>query len=114
MTLKLSILSLLFCFVLLSILIYVLIKGKITIKYSMIWFLSILFIIIFTIAPNVFTSIKNILGIQVSSNLLFAILISLLMIITLVLTIIISKQNTKITLLIQEISLLKNGEYNEK
>ena len=71
---------------------YILKKGRITIKYSLVWIFSSLIIL---------------------SNMIFAGLIAMLMFITLALTVIISGQNDKIRLLIQEVSILK-GKYDEK
>ena len=63
--------------------------------------------------PNIMTSIANLLGFEVGSNMIFAGLIAILCFINIVLTVIVSGQNAKIRLLIQEVSILK-GEIHDK
>ena len=77
------------------------------IRYSLIWLLSgfiLLFVAVFT---NAFGYISSLIGFQVSSNLVIGIFISLLLLITMMLTKVVSEQNKKITLLIEEVSILK-------
>ncbi len=82
-------------------------NNKLPIRYSLIWLLSgfiLLFVAVFT---NAFGYISSLIGFQVSSNLVIGIFISLLLLITMMLTKVVSEQNKKITLLIEEVSILK-------
>lgn len=87
---------------------YFLKKEKIPIKYSLFWFLSVLIILSISLFPNFLSSIKDIMGFQTISNMIIGIILTLLLIITFLLTMIVSKQKSQITILIQEVSLLKN------
>lgn len=81
--------------------------NKLPIKYSLIWLLSGFILLFVSLFTNLFSLISNIIGFKVSVNLVIGILISLLLIITMMLTMIVSEQKKKITLLIEEVSILK-------
>ena len=82
-------------------------KRKISVKYSLTWLFSFFLLLLFTIFPGFLTWTTNILGIQVSSNMIFMFLIIVLIAVSISLTMIVSSQDKKITLLIQEVSILK-------
>lgn len=88
-------------------------KDKMPVKYSLIWLFSSLLILALGLFPNILVSISKIIGFITMSNFVVGIFIFILLMITLFLTVIISKQEKKIVLLIQEISMLKE-EKNEK
>lgn len=113
MSLNLQLTAVTFIFFVLLSIFYLLRKGKITIKYSLIWIFTSLILLFFTIFPSLMIYITRILGFNVGSNMIFAGLIAMLLIINLSLTVIISSQNSKIRLLIQEVSIIK-GSINEK
>ena len=87
---------------------YVLKKGRIPEKYSLLWYAFSLIILLVAIFPNLFTFISDGLGFQVMSNLIIAIILGTLIILTMALTIMIAGQKKKTTLLIQELSLVKS------
>ena len=60
------------------------------------------------IFPGLFIWFSNLLGFVTMSNMVIAMFIFILLMITIMLTIIVSGQQKKITLLIQELSILKN------
>ena len=94
--------------ILLFIIIFVILKrGRIPVKYSLIWFFSSLLILLVGIVPQIFISFSKMLGFMTMSNMIIGIFIFILLLITVSLTVIVSGQKKKITLLIQEISLLK-------
>lgn len=82
-------------------------KNKISIKYSIIWYFICLILAILTLFPNLLGPITSFFGIQVASNMIFAIMIGGLFIITISLTIIVSIQKEQIKNLIQEVSIIK-------
>ena len=88
-------------------------NEKLPIKYSLIWLISGIVLLVVACFTEFFSTISSFVGFQASSNLVIGIFISLLLLITMMLTKVISEQNKKITLLIQEVSILK-GEKNEK
>ena len=104
-----------FSLFLLIIIIYLLRRGRISIKYSLVWIFTGFAMLIATIIPYFMDNIANFLGFELASNMVFMMLISFLMLITLSLTVIVSSQSEKIRLLIQEVSMLKESQKsNEK
>lgn len=85
-------------------------KQKISFKYSLLWIISSIILLFISLFPGLFNSITNLIGFQLSSNFVIAILIFFLLIITRQLTKIVSEQNKKITKLVQEVSILKNDK----
>lgn len=83
-------------------------KNKISIKYSLVWYASIVILTLFTIFPSLLGFVTKFFGIEVSSNFIFAFMIGVLFFITISLTIIVSEDQKKIKMLIQEISIIKS------
>ena len=113
MSLAVQLVALAFILFLFILVTYYVKKNKISIKYSIVWYLSLLILTIFTIFPVILGYVTRLIGIQLSSNFIFAFMIGVLFVITLSLTIIASEQQEKIKMLIQEVSILKN-ERNKK
>ena len=113
MSLSVQLVALIFIIFLLVLITYYVKKNKISIKYSIVWYFCLLLLGLFTIFPELLGFVTKLIGIQLSSNFIFAFMIGVLFIITLSLTIIVSEQQEKIKLLIQELSILKN-EKNKK
>ena len=82
-------------------------KEKIAIKYSFVWLIPFVILLIFVLIPSFLTWTTNFLGFQTASNMILALLVGLLLIISIALTVIVSNQKEQIRLLIQEVSLLK-------
>ena len=110
MSTNLEIFSLLFIFIVFIAIIYILRKGRITIKYSLIWLFTTIMLFLFILIPSLYDGITKLFGFNVGSNMIFAGLIAMLIFINIALTVIISGHNKKIRLLIQEVSLLKKNE----
>ena len=108
MSLNLQIISLLFVLLIIFIIIYILRKGRIYIKYSLVWLFSSGLLLFSILIPGFLDFVTRLLGFRVASNMIFAFIIAMLMFITISLTIIVSGQNEKIRLLIQEFSMLKS------
>ncbi|WP_423826950.1 DUF2304 domain-containing protein [Sharpea azabuensis] len=83
-------------------------KNKLTMKYALVWLVLSLISIIVLIWPGLLATISHLLGFQTMSNMVFLVAIIVLITICLNLSVIVSNQTKKITLLIQEVSLLKN------
>lgn len=99
---------LIFSIVLIIVTIIVIKKGLMPIRYSLLWFFSAIIILLVALFPILVESIANLIGFITISNLIIGILITLLLFLTMSLTIISAGQQNKITLLIQEVSLLKH------
>ena len=108
MSITLRITLILFSVILLLITTGVLKKGRIPIKYSLLWYFSALIIFVVAVFPFVIEWCANLLGFATLSNLIIGIIIGILLFLTMSLTIITSGQKKKITLLIQEVSTLKS------
>ncbi len=93
--------------ILLIIIFIILKKGRIPVKYSLIWIFASIIILLLGLIPNLFWSISKFIGFVTMSNMIIGIFIFVLLLITLSLTVIVSGQKKKNTLLIQEISILK-------
>lgn len=88
-------------------------KRIIPVKYSFLWGLAIIVLLMLVIFPDVLIWFAYQLGFQTISNLVVGVFIVILFFITISLTVIVSAQKRKITLLIQEVSILK-GKINGK
>ena len=104
--LRLSILII--ALILAAVIIRVLHKDMIPVKYSFLWAIGVIVLIILSVWPNILVSLANLIGFQTISNMVTGVLFVILLFITISLTVIVSGQKKKITLLVQEISLLKN------
>lgn len=107
MSLSLRLTLITFSIVLFTVTTIVLRKGRMPIKYSLLWYFSAIIIFIVAVIPAIVEFIANVLGFATISNLIIGIIMTLLLFLTMSLTIITSGQKRKITLLIQEISILK-------
>ncbi len=85
----------------------VLSKRLIPIKYSLLWWLAVIVLLILVVIPDVLIWFAYRIGFQTISNLVVGVFIIILFFITISLTVIVSAQKKKITLLIQEVSILK-------
>ena len=112
MSITLQILGTLFSVGIMLVILFLLRKGRITVKYSLVWFFSGIVLLILSLFPKLMSSITNLFGFEMSSNFILASLIVLLMIVNVTLTVIISGQTSKIRLLIQEVSMIK-GKLDE-
>lgn len=100
-------------FILIVIVLLILKRGRIPTKFALIWLIPAILIILLALFPNLFYFFAKIVGFQTISNVAIGMLFVLLFFIILALTVIIAGQTTKINLLIQEISLLKE-QVNKK
>lgn len=105
-TLKLSLV--LFSIILITIITVLLSKDKIFIKYSFSWFFIALIILIVAIFPRILTWVQNIIGFESMVHMVIAIIFALLIYVIISLTVIISEQRKKITLLIQKVSTIES------
>ena len=113
MNLSLKIALIIFSIILALITTKILKKGRMPIKYSLLWYFCSLIILLVAVFPFIIEYVSNLFGFKTLSNLIIAIILALLLFLTMSLTIITSGQKKKITLLIQEISMLKS-EKNRK
>lgn len=109
MSLSLRISLILFSLILIIITSNTIKRGRMPIKYSLLWYFSSMVILLVAVFPSILEFFAKLLGFVTVSNLVIGIIISLLLFLTMSLTIITAGQQRKITLLIQEISILKSN-----
>ena len=82
-------------------------KGRIPMKFALVWYVPSIAIVLLALFPGLFEYIADFIGFQTISNLVAVFLFVVLFLIIIALTVIIAGQTTKINLLIQEVSMLK-------
>lgn len=103
-----------FVFFIMFLVIHFVRRNKINIKYSVVWIWIFGVLFVFLLVPGLLGFITKLLGFNLSSNMIFSLLIGSLVIINIAFTVILSSQDRKIRLLVQEISLLKEQKVNRK
>lgn len=107
MPIKLRLSLIIVSLILLLVVIVILKKDRIPIKYALVWVFASLIIMLVGIIPGIFEWVSSLIGFMTISNMITGIFLFILLLICISLTIMISSQKNKITLLIQEISILK-------
>ena len=92
---------------LLFIILFLLKSGRIPVKFALLWIFISVILLLVGLFPEIISSVAGLFGFKTMSNMLIGILISMLIFITIALTIIVSGQKYRITLLTQELSMLK-------
>ena len=92
---------------LLFIILFLLKRGRIPVKFALLWIFISVILLLVGLFPEIISSVAGLFGYKTMSNMLIGILISMLIFITIALTIIVSGQKYRITLLTQELSMLK-------
>jgi hypothetical protein len=82
-------------------------KYKLEIKYSLLWFLLNILLIVLSIFPDILNFISDQMGFKDSVNALFSFGILILILIVFSFTVALSRMSTRIRNLTQEIGLLK-------
>lgn len=89
-------------------------KGNLTVKYSIFWISISLFLIISSLFPNFIGLISNFFGFKTTINMLLVFAIFVLFFISLVLSIKVSKHSAEIKKIIQQVSLINSEIRNNK
>lgn len=97
-----------FIFLIIFLILYYTKKRKISIKYSVVWLCLFGLLFIFLIIPGFLTFMTKLLGFNLSSNMIFSLLIGTLIVINIFLTVVVSSLSDKIRILTQEVSILKS------
>lgn len=82
-------------------------KGSFSLKYSLLWLLTALLMLVIGIFPQILVGVANLLGFELASNALFTFLLGFVILILLQQTAVISQQNEKIKKMAQSIALLE-------
>lgn len=90
-------------------------KNRVSLGNSMIWILIGIALVIFSIFNKIPESLSHLLGFQLTSNFLLFLGVLFLLVISFSQSLQLSKQKNQITMLIQEVSLIKSSiEEKEK
>lgn len=89
-------------------LIFLLRKKMLNLKYGLLWIFSGVLMLILAIFPGILNSFSRLVGIASPTNALFAVILFCVMIILMSLTAIVSGLNNKVKKLAQTIALLEN------
>ena len=82
-------------------------KKKLQMSFSLFWLITGILLIIALVIPNLVENISKTLGFEVPATMIFCLTIFVSFYLIFSLTVALSKENKKNTLLIQEVSLLK-------
>lgn len=111
---KLSIFVLSFAILLFLFLIKLVKDKNVSVKYALVWLIPLMVFIISILFPKFFINIAHLIGFDTLVSFVFCILFAFLIIICMVLTVIVTRLRNRQKILIQELSLLKEKVYNEK
>ena len=82
-------------------------QKRLNLRYTLLWLFSGVLMLVLSIFPQLLNGVTRLMGIQLQSNALFAILFFCMLIILVSMTSIISRQNESIKQLVQHIALLE-------
>lgn len=111
---KLRMLSILVTFIFISLIIFLLKKGKLKENFSLIWIIFSFLTIIITLNFDFIKGVAKITGFDDPNNALFFFSIILIILSILIVSIEISDLHKKVKNLIQEVSILKNQKDKKK
>lgn len=107
MSLPLMIALIIFSVLLTTIVSVLVVRGKIPIKYSLLWYGFAILVFLVGIIPDVFGAIGQLVGLNIMSDLVVAIILVVLILLNIALTVMIASQRRRINLVSQEVALLK-------
>lgn len=84
------------------------VKGRLLLRYSLLWFVLALVAFLCALFPEPVFFVAYMLGFDMASNFILFVAIFLLLIIALSLSVIVSKQQTKLKNVVQDLALLKH------
>lgn len=105
LTLRIALILITFAYIL--VIVKAIKNKKMQISFSVFWIITGLILIIAIAIPNMIQNISTLLGFTLSVNMIFCVAIFLLFYLVFNINIVLSTENKKNTLLIQEISMLK-------
>lgn len=124
MNLSLQIFFICFALFFLVVILYYLVRKKLNLRYTLVWLLTVVALLVLSIFPVIVNKISDLLGIIAPVNTVFIFAILFMLIIILTLTAIVSHMNSRVYRLTQTQALLekrvreleaslKNSENNE-
>ena len=86
---------------------YFLKKNRLDLKYTLLWIFSGVLMLLLTVFPQILTFFASLVGVDVPSNALFAVVLFCIIMIGMSLTTIVSQLNTRAKRLTQSLALLE-------
>ena len=105
---RLKLIILLFCLILFTIVILLVRKKKLPVKYSIFWLAACLTLFLVVILPEYVAEFSFYLGFVTMQSLIVGVLIVILFLLSIVLTAICSEHKRKITILVQRLALIES------
>ena len=105
---RLQIFAVLAVLVFLAVLVILLRKNRLSLKYSLLWLFSGIVLLILSLFPGLLDSFSRLIGVYSSVNALFAVLIGCIILLMISFTAIVSKEKKEIVRLVQEMALLED------
>lgn len=105
-TTRLQICAIVLVLLFLAVIIWLLRKNQLSMKYSLLWIFSGILMLILALFPEVLDAFASLIGVYSSVNALFAVLLFCGLVLMISFTVIVSREKKEIVRLTQEISLL--------
>lgn len=107
MSLPLTIALIIFSIILIIFVSVLVARGKIPIKYSLLWYAFAVLVFLVGIIPDVFGAFGRLIGFYIMSDLVISVILVVLIFLNIALTVMIASQRRRINLVSQEVALLK-------
>lgn len=90
------------------------VRGKVPIKYSLLWYAFAIVVLLAGLFPNFFGMLGQLVGFSILSDFIIALILAILIFLNIALTVMIASQRRRINLVSQEVALLKKESENAK
>lgn len=82
-------------------------RGKVPIKYSLLWYAFAILVLLVGVFPDVFGAFGQLIGFNIMSDLVVGVILVVLIFLNIALTVMIASQRHRINIVSQEVALLK-------
>lgn len=107
MSLPLMLALIIFSVALVALVSFLVVKGKIPIKYSLLWYTFAVLVLLVGLIPDFFGMLGRFIGFNIMSDLVIGVILVVLIFLNIALTVMIASQRRRINLVSQEVALLK-------
>ena len=107
MSLPLMLALIAFAVILIVVVSVLVVRGKIPIKYSLLWYAFAIIVLLTGLIPDFFGMIGQFAGFSILSDFIIAVILLILIFLNIALTVMIASQRRRINIVSQEVALLK-------
>lgn len=107
MSLSLMLALIIFSAILIVVISILVVRGKIPVKYSLLWYVFAIIVLLTGLFPSFFGGIGQLVGFNILSDFIIALILVILIFLNIALTVMIASQRRRINLVSQEVALLK-------